>query len=185
MTNQRETPEIFKATAPPCDSNHANDSIRDPNIKNATEGKCGVSMQTGFPEFDNFDWPEPPPAGDILEFDKKAKCESVPEPVQASLGDYAHAIKLREWDDRYVVTSSSIRVYARRLVGHYGWTLTDAEDIEQTLLEHVWSKSDAYDKTKGAWCTYLRTLCERKVVNMVEFRTAKKRDQEWRMSLEA
>ena len=70
----------------------------------------------------------------------------------------------------------SIRVAAQGLVGRYGYTRSDLEDIVQDLALHVLERLGEYDPGRGAWSTFLKRVVRNKIGHLIEHRTFQKRD---------
>ena len=76
--------------------------------------------------------------------------------------------------DPYV--ANLIRTKARQLVGHYGFTKSDREDIEQDLTVDLLRRMPNYDASRSGFCTFATRVVEHAVARMVEYRTAAVRD---------
>lgn len=61
-----------------------------------------------------------------------------------------------------------IKHKARELVGHYGFTISNMEDVEQDLRIHVAQKLLEYDSMRGAKSTYVRTVIKRKITSIIK-----------------
>jgi len=69
-----------------------------------------------------------------------------------------------------------MRLAAQTLVGRYGYTRSDLEDITQDLALHVLERLGEYDPGRGAWSTFLKRVMRNKIVHLIEYRTYQKRD---------
>jgi RNA polymerase sigma-70 factor (ECF subfamily) len=72
--------------------------------------------------------------------------------------------------DRF--TAKFIRQAAQRLVGKYGYTRTDRDDIEQELATELVVKFPRWDRAKGTRTTYAKVVLKRKIATMVRERRA-------------
>ena len=73
-------------------------------------------------------------------------------------------------------TRTLIAVKARQLIGQYGLTPCDREDIEQELAIAVLEAASAWDATRGSRNTYDNRIVNRKVVTIIRYRTRECRD---------
>ncbi len=81
------------------------------------------------------------------------------------------------WDERFTPADAEIiKRKARRLVGHYGYRTSDAEDIEQDLAMHVFQQTYRHRPDRGSREQFVSTIAKNKLLNMIEHRTAQKRD---------
>jgi RNA polymerase sigma-70 factor (ECF subfamily) len=69
-----------------------------------------------------------------------------------------------------------IRIKARQLVGRYGYTKSDREDIEQELTLDLHVRLGGFDAAKGRPATFIRMVVDRRVASMVRERKAQSRD---------
>ena len=76
--------------------------------------------------------------------------------------------------DRY--TSDLIRIKARRLVGYYGFTRDDLEDLEQDLTLDVLERMSMYDEHRGSLRTFIDRITTHKIANIIRDRRRLKRD---------
>lgn len=76
--------------------------------------------------------------------------------------------------DEYAMTL--IRLKARQLVGHYGFTKSDHEDIQQDLTLDLLLRLHRFDPRKGRPATYLRMIVDRRVASLIRQRTSMSRD---------
>jgi len=76
--------------------------------------------------------------------------------------------------DPYV--ANLIRRKARQLVGHYGFTKSDREDIEQDLTVDLLRRMPNYDASRSGFRTFATRVVEHAVARMIEYRTATVRD---------
>ena len=76
--------------------------------------------------------------------------------------------------DDYATTL--IRLKARQLVGHYGFTQSDRDDIEQELTLDLLTRLDRFDARKGRPATFVRLVVDRCVASMIRHRTSQARD---------
>ena len=69
-----------------------------------------------------------------------------------------------------------IRVKARKLVGTFGFTESDREDIEQDLAVHLIERIDQLDLTRSSRNTFVNCIVDRKIISMLRWRFAQRRD---------
>ncbi len=69
-----------------------------------------------------------------------------------------------------------IRFKSRQLVGRYGFTRSDSEDIEQDLILDLLTRLDRYDARKGRPATFIRMVIDRRVASLIRERTSGARD---------
>lgn len=80
-------------------------------------------------------------------------------------------------DGRFTPSDTAlIRHKARRLVGHHGYRSSDVEDLEQDLSLQVLRQSHRYRPRRGSREAFMTTVIKNKVLNMTEYRTARKRN---------
>jgi DNA-directed RNA polymerase specialized sigma24 family protein len=85
-------------------------------------------------------------------------------------------VKSFSWDiDPYARQLIGHKV--RRLVGRYGFTRTDADDLAQELALHAHVAAPNYDPARGASTTFFDRALTRKVASLVAAATAQKRDR--------
>lgn len=70
-----------------------------------------------------------------------------------------------------------IRHKVRKLIGHYGWRRSDTDDLQQELAMHVATHMDRYDPDRGTRGAFVDRIVANKIANIVEHRTARKRDR--------
>jgi len=79
-----------------------------------------------------------------------------------------------------------IRCKARRLVGCYGFTVSDVQDIEQDLALDLLRRLPKYDPSRARISTYISRLVEHCIATLIEKRNAECRDwSQCRDSLDA
>jgi len=76
--------------------------------------------------------------------------------------------------DEYAMTL--IRLKARQLVGHYGFTKPDREDIQQDLTLDLLLRLDRFDSSKGRPATFVRMIVDRRVASLIRERKSFSRD---------
>ncbi len=69
-----------------------------------------------------------------------------------------------------------IRRKARQLVGQYGFTGSDAEDLEQELLVDLTNRIHKYNSNKATLKTFVSRIVDHKIANIVRHRKQQKRD---------
>jgi len=77
-------------------------------------------------------------------------------------------------DDRFF--RGIIRRKVNQLIGRAGFTQQDREDLEQDLLARVVQSSPRFDPKIAHGNSFVTTVVERHVVNMLRYRQAAKRD---------
>ncbi len=65
---------------------------------------------------------------------------------------------------------------ARQLIGKYGFTESDREDIEQELVVDLLQRLPKFDPSRAKRNTFIVRLIEHKVADIIEYRKAAKRD---------
>jgi DNA-directed RNA polymerase specialized sigma24 family protein len=72
------------------------------------------------------------------------------------------------------------RARAYALIGSWGFTPEDREDIQQEILLEQWIAMKKYDHSRGSERTFLNRLTDNKVASMVAYRRAACREREYR-----
>ncbi len=72
--------------------------------------------------------------------------------------------------------SKLIRCKARQLIGHFGLTQSDCEDVEQDLAVHLIEHMGQFDPSRGSENTFVSRIIDRKVVSISRHRTALRRN---------
>ena len=90
--------------------------------------------------------------------------------------------RARQEIDDYALKSAEI--HASNLVGNYGYTLSDKDDIRADLLAYLWERSDQFDPSRGAWSTFVTRVMKNRILNIISHRTAGKRDYRREISME-
>jgi RNA polymerase sigma factor (sigma-70 family) len=80
----------------------------------------------------------------------------------------------RRAPDRYAV--NLIREKARQLVGNYGFTESDREDIVQDLTADLLSRLPKFDSSRASWHTFVDRVVNHRVARLIEFKQAAMRD---------
>lgn len=81
-------------------------------------------------------------------------------------------------DPRFTEADAAIiKRKAKRLQGHYGYRVSDVEDIEQDLATHVFQQSYRYEPARGSREKFISAVAKHKILHLIEKRTAKKRDR--------
>lgn len=76
--------------------------------------------------------------------------------------------------DDYATTL--IRMKAHQLVGRYGFTKSDREDIEQELTLDLHVRLGRFDAAKGRPATFMRLVVDRRAASLIRERTSQARD---------
>ncbi len=71
-----------------------------------------------------------------------------------------------------------IQKKARSLVGRYGFTDADVEDIEQDLWLDLLKRESRFDPERGAETTFIAMIIDNRVATIVEHQSAEKRGYE-------
>lgn len=69
-----------------------------------------------------------------------------------------------------------IKYKAKQLVGHYGFTRSDREDIEQDLAQHLIEHMHQFDPRRSSQNTFLNRIVDRKRISILRQRFAQRRD---------
>jgi RNA polymerase sigma factor (sigma-70 family) len=69
-----------------------------------------------------------------------------------------------------------IRYRARGLIGRFGFTRADLEDIQQDLRRDLLEQLPRYDPSRSKRSTFTKMVVEQKLSSMIEAQRAKKRD---------
>jgi len=80
----------------------------------------------------------------------------------------------RRVPDRYAI--NLIREKARQLVGNYGFTESDREDIVQDLTADLMSRLPKFDSSRASWHTFVDRIVNHRVARLIEFKQAPMRD---------
>ena len=73
--------------------------------------------------------------------------------------------------------SALITMKVRRLIGRHGFTRDDEEDLRQQLWTHVINGMRHHDPRRGSRLTYADRIVSSKIVSIIEYTTAQKRDR--------
>jgi len=76
--------------------------------------------------------------------------------------------------DEYATTL--IRLKARQLIGKYGFTRSDREDLEQELTLDLLMRLGHFDASKGQPATFVRLVVDRRVASLIRERKSLARD---------
>lgn len=81
------------------------------------------------------------------------------------------------WDERFTPADAEIiRQKARKLGGHFGFRAGDVDDIQQEIALHVFPRTGQHDPSRGTRGGFVSSMADNRVVNIIEHRTAKRRD---------
>ncbi|NRA38514.1 MAG: sigma-70 family RNA polymerase sigma factor [Planctomycetes bacterium] len=64
--------------------------------------------------------------------------------------------------------------HAHRLIGHYGYTHEDSEDIQQDIICHALPRLKNFDSAKSSQHTYISRIVRTSVIDVIRKRHAKK-----------
>ena len=64
---------------------------------------------------------------------------------------------------------------ARQLVGQFGFTRSDRDDLEQELRTHLFQQAARFDPERGSASTFISRVLSRKVVSIIRHRCADQR----------
>ncbi|MBK8915019.1 MAG: sigma-70 family RNA polymerase sigma factor [Phycisphaerales bacterium] len=76
--------------------------------------------------------------------------------------------------DEYATTL--IRLKARQLIGQYGFSRSDREDLEQELTLNLLIRLSRFDPSKGQPATFVRMVVDRRVASLIRERKSLSRD---------
>jgi len=79
---------------------------------------------------------------------------------------------------------SLIRSKARQLVGRFGFTSADREDIEQELALHLMERMAQFDPRRSSGSTFIDRISQHKIASMLRGRYAQRRDYRRSVSLD-
>jgi len=88
---------------------------------------------------------------------------AAPAPLDATLCPYAE---------------TTIHHKARRLIGRFGFTVSDLPDLEQELALDLLKRAAAFDPAKARWSTFLSRCIDHRIADIIRARCASKRDPE-------
>jgi hypothetical protein len=80
-------------------------------------------------------------------------------------------------DDIDPAARALIKHKVRRLVGHYGYTRSDADDLAQELALKAHLAAAKYDPARGALTTFYDRVLENRVRSLAEHATCQRRDR--------
>ena len=69
-----------------------------------------------------------------------------------------------------------IQYKARHLIGSYGFTASDREDIEQELILDLLQRLPKYNPDRAKRTTFIARIIDNQIASMIKYRTAQKRD---------
>ena len=87
----------------------------------------------------------------------------------------------KELDD---YANKIIKRKAKQLIGHYGFTESDREDIQQELSIHVWRHLPKYDPSRASRRTFMARIIENYIKSLIAGRKAACRDYKKTIFLE-
>lgn len=89
------------------------------------------------------------------------------------------------WDERYTPADAAIiKQKARRMLGRSGYGKSDVEDIEQVAAMHLFQKTHLHRPGRGPREKFVCKVVKNKLLNMIEAKTARKRDNRRDVSLD-
>ena len=80
------------------------------------------------------------------------------------------------WTQHEAVILCTAAAYARRLTITGGTQYADAEDVQQEILLRAWSELPSFDPARGAMSTWVDRVARSRICNILERRSAKKRN---------
>jgi DNA-directed RNA polymerase specialized sigma24 family protein len=81
------------------------------------------------------------------------------------------------WDQRFTPADAEIvKQKARKLAGHFGFRAGDVDDIQQEIALHVFPRTHQHDPSRGTRGGFVNSMADNRVINILEHRTAKRRD---------
>lgn len=89
------------------------------------------------------------------------------------------------WDDRYTPADAEIiKRKARKMIGNFGYSRSDADDIEQELAMHAFRQTGKHDPARGTREKFVEKMARNKILNLIEAKTAAKRDDRRNISID-
>lgn len=89
------------------------------------------------------------------------------------------------WNERYQPSDAEIiKKKARKMVGHYGYRTCDVVDLEQELALHMVQQMRLYRPGRGTRAQFVNRIAKNKLLNIIERRTAQKRDDRRNVAIE-
>lgn len=82
-----------------------------------------------------------------------------------------------------VYEAKLIRYKARRLAGSSAFFESEREDIEQDLTVHLLERLEQFDPRRGTRTTFASRILDRKIISMIRWRCAQRRDYRRMVSL--
>ena len=76
----------------------------------------------------------------------------------------------------YDYAARLIEFKVRSLIGEFGFSEDDREDLQQDLMVHLLERLPQYDPTRAAVRTFMDRILENKIRSIIEHRRYKKRD---------
>ena len=64
---------------------------------------------------------------------------------------------------------------ASRLVGHFGVTSSDVEDVASELVIEFWRCFGTFDSNRSTWRTFARTIMHRRLISLCRYYAAERR----------
>lgn len=65
---------------------------------------------------------------------------------------------------------------SRQLIGSYGFTISDLDDIRQELAVDLWLRLPGFDPTRASLRTFVTRVISNKIASIIEMRTSKTRN---------
>jgi DNA-directed RNA polymerase specialized sigma24 family protein len=65
---------------------------------------------------------------------------------------------------------------SRQLIGSYGFTISDLDDIRQELAVDLWLRLPGFDPTRASLRTFVTRVVSNKIASIIEMRTSKTRN---------
>ncbi|RJP60903.1 MAG: sigma-70 family RNA polymerase sigma factor [Candidatus Auribacter fodinae] len=91
---------------------------------------------------------------------------------------------MKHQEDILKYAHRNIRVKVSCVIGKYGFTTSDKEDLQQELIVHCLRRLDKYDSRRSAKETFMDRIIINKLRQLIEQRTAQKRDYKKTVSLD-
>ncbi len=80
-------------------------------------------------------------------------------------------------DERFSPADDKIiKAKAWKLAGHYGYGTSDVDDIRQDIRCRWIEQSHRHDPTRGSRATFVNTVADNHMANLIEKKTAQRRD---------
>ncbi len=72
-------------------------------------------------------------------------------------------------------TTNLVKSAVRRLIGHFGFSRSDCQDVEQDLVLHLLRQMGRFDPKRSGRNTFITRIVQRKIVSIIRHRCAAQR----------